>query len=140
MKTWLIDTGPIIAYLDRGDPAHELISTCLDPFSGWLCTTEAVILEAMHFLAAHREGPSLLADFVEAGELHVYGSCEPGQIRKATQLMKRYADTPMDFADATLVLLAEQIGATDIVTLDRRGFSTYRTNRFKAFRRILDPP
>jgi predicted nucleic acid-binding protein len=40
----------------------------------------------------------------------------------------------MDFADATLVLLAGTLGITDIVTLDRRGFSTYRTSRGKAFR------
>jgi predicted nucleic acid-binding protein len=43
----------------------------------------------------------------------------------------------MDFADATLVLLAEAIGILDILTLDRRGFSTYRTAKGKKFHLIL---
>jgi predicted nucleic acid-binding protein len=46
--------------------------------------------------------------------------------------MRKYSDTPMDFADAALVLLAEAIGILDILTLDRRGFSTYRTAKGKS--------
>lgn len=53
--------------------------------------------------------------------------------------MKQYRDTPMDFADATLVLLAEELGLLDILTLDRRGFSTYRIGRGRAFRLVLPP-
>jgi len=44
----------------------------------------------------------------------------------------------MDFADATLVMLADELGTTEILTLDRRGFSTYRTSRGQAFNLILD--
>ena len=51
--------------------------------------------------------------------------------------MKKYRDTPMDFADATLVLLAEQVSVLDMLTLDRRGFLTYRTAGGKAFRLVL---
>jgi uncharacterized protein len=51
--------------------------------------------------------------------------------------MRKYADTPMDFADATLVLLAEAIGVTKILTLDRRGFSTYRTPKGKRLALVL---
>jgi uncharacterized protein len=47
-------------------------------------------------------------------------------------------DTPMDFADATLVALAEQLGLSDILTLDCRGFSTYKTSKGKRFRLVLD--
>ena len=55
----------------------------------------------------------------------------------ATKLMAKYADTPMDYADATLVLLADEMGVADIATLDTRGFSTYRTAKGKAFRLVL---
>jgi hypothetical protein len=48
--------------------------------------------------------------------------------------MEKYRDTPMDFADATLVIAADRVGVTDILTLDRRGFSTYRTAKRKPFR------
>jgi hypothetical protein len=52
--------------------------------------------------------------------------------------MEKYDDTPMDFADATLVLLAEALQVRDVLTLDRRGFSTYRTTKRHAFRLVLD--
>ena len=48
-------------------------------------------------------------------------------------LMDKYADRPMDFADATLIWLADATSITDIVTLDS-GFHIYRTRRGKAFR------
>ena len=138
MRRWLIDTGPIVAYLDASDSAHAAVSACLDTFRGRLFTTEAVIVEAMHFLSAAEEGPSLLAEFVEAGQLRASGCCRADQLGKAAALMSKYADTPMDFADATLVLLADETGVLEIVTLDRRGFSAYRTSRGKPFRRVLD--
>jgi predicted nucleic acid-binding protein len=53
--------------------------------------------------------------------------------------MERYSDTPMNYTDATLVLLAEALHVYDVLTLDRRGFSTYRAARGKAFRLTLEP-
>ena len=64
-------------------------------------------------------------------------SAQPPQVVAAARLMAKYADTPMDYADATLVLLAEELGVTDVATLDTRGFSTYRTAKGKAFRLVL---
>jgi uncharacterized protein len=56
----------------------------------------------------------------------------------AARLMAKYADTPMDFADATLVWLAEQRGIDRVLTLDRRGFLTYRFGRSRRFKLVLD--
>ena len=58
-------------------------------------------------------------------------------IHAAVDLMARYRDTPMDFADATLVLLADTLGVRDILTLDRRGFRTYRTAKRQSFQLLL---
>ena len=138
MNTWLLDTGPLVAYLDAGDPAHHPVAACLDDFSGRIVTTGAVITEAMHFVAAADGGPTLLAEFVDASALQVYDLCQPPELHEAAKLMAKYGDTPMDFADATLVLLAEALYARDIVTLDRRGFSTYRTRHRRHFRLVLD--
>lgn len=52
--------------------------------------------------------------------------------------MKKYADTPMDFADATLLLLAEALKVKNVLTLDRRGFSAFRTRRNRGLRNVLD--
>lgn len=52
-------------------------------------------------------------------------------------LVAKYANTPMDFADATLVLPAEGLNVTEILTLDRRGFSRYRTRQRRHFQLVL---
>jgi uncharacterized protein len=137
MKVWLIDTGPLVAYLDRVDPMHDAVARTLDGFSGQLATTSAVITEAMHLLADARDGPLLLAEFVETTDLRISESTRVDEIRQAAAMMRKYTDTPMDFADATLVLLADAIGVTEILTLDRRGFSTYRTKKGKRFALVL---
>ncbi len=138
MKVWLLDTGPLVAYLDGRDAAHSDVAKSLEGFTGRLVCTSAVITEAMHFVSESSEGPEALASFANAVGLLVYECAHPTQIRDAVRLMKKYADTPMDFADATLVLLADQLTVTEILTLDRRGFSTYRTGRGKPFRLVLD--
>ena len=97
-------------------------------------TDEMVIAEAMHFVAADFRGPALLAEFITASRAVVHDLSQPAELRAAAALMAKYADTPMDYADATLLLLAERLGVPDIVTLDRRGFSIYRTRKGKAMR------
>lgn len=137
MNIWLLDTGPFVAYLDADDPEHDEVSNALDQFDGQLCTTAAVITEAMHLLEAHQEGPRLLVEFVEASGTEIADCTRLEQLKQACALMKRYADTPMDFADATLVLLAEMLKTTRICTLDRRGFRTYRTPSGKGFTLVI---
>lgn len=133
MRTLLVDTGPLVAYLDQDDPSHAKVVACLDDVSGMLCTTSAVITEAMHLLEDDRNGPRRLAEFVQATDAQIFESTQPRQLFAAVALMSKYANVPMDFADATLVLLGDEVGTTDIVTSDRRGFSAYRTARGKSF-------
>ena len=138
MRTWLVDTGPLVAYLDSRDPAHGDVAACLDSFTGGLATTSAVITEAMHFLSAAKTGPRLLAELVRTSGIGMFDLCRSPELDEAAALMEKYADTPMDFADATLVLLAEALGQNEILTLDRRGFSVFRTRRGRPFRLALD--
>jgi uncharacterized protein len=51
----------------------------------------------------------------------------------AKQLMRKYGDLPMDFADATLVCLAQDLAVRHVVTLDRKGFGVYRLRRGRTF-------
>ncbi len=137
VKAWLIDTGPLVAYVDAADPAHRRVVDCLDEFSGRLHTTAAVVTEAMHLVSEHSDGPDVLVDFLNTSGTEVEALMQAAQLRAAVALMKKYRDTPMDFADATLVLRADELGFTEILTLDRRGFSTYRTARGQGFRLVL---
>jgi len=134
MRTLLIDTGPLVAYLDPTDAAHHAVAGSLDDFAGMLCSTSAVITEAMYLLKSNQSGPRRLAEFVQAASIHVFESAQAQQLFSAVSLMEKYSNVPMDFADATLVLLSDELGSNDIATLDRRGFLTYRTRKGKSFR------
>lgn len=138
MTTWLVDTGPLVAYLDRTDPYHEITARVLDDHRGALASTGAVITEAMHFVTASPEGAFALSQLVERSGMRIYDLCQPAELREAVRLMGQYRDAPMDFADATLVLLAEALDVHEIVTLDRRGFASYRTRPGRGFRLVLE--
>jgi predicted nucleic acid-binding protein len=58
--------------------------------------------------------------------------------RRARTLLAKYADLPMDFADATLVVLAEDLDTSLVFTTDRSDFSVYRLKDRKAFRIVPD--
>jgi predicted nucleic acid-binding protein len=137
MKTWLVDTGPLVAYVSRSDPSHATVAAALDRFTGQLATTTAVVTEVMYFLSDAAGGPIAFGELLVASGIQIAPGHNPQLVAAAARLMEKYADTPMDFADATLVLLADDLGVVDVLTLDRRGFSAYRTSKGKAFRLVL---
>jgi len=106
-------------------------------FLGRLVTTSAVITEAFHLVRRYPCGPERVLEFLEESETTIQECGQSHDLRSAVALMGQYKDTPMDFADATLVLLADQIGQYDICTLDRRGFSTFRTAKGKRFNLVI---
>lgn len=138
MTTWLLDAGPLVAAFNRRDPHHRRCASALASFSGSLLTTGAVVTEAMHFLGALPDGAETLAGFVADAEVEVRDCFRPEHLRSAARLIRKYADTPMDFADATLVLLAEETGLGAVLTLDERGFRTYRFRGARRFELVLD--
>lgn len=138
VNRWLLDTGPLVAYLDANDRAHEEIVHCLEPFVGRLLTTSAVITESMYFVAGSEDGVEAIAEFVAVNRVAIRGSERPPELRAAATLMRRYGNLPMDYADATLLLLADGADVDSILTLDRRGFAAYRTPAGKALRLVLD--
>jgi uncharacterized protein len=135
---WLLDTGPLVAYLDSADRQHARVTPAFDAFRGRLVTSGAVITEAMFLLGDAPGGPALLADFIGASGARVYDVAQAPELKEAALLMERYSDTPMDYADATLVLLSEALRIDTVLTLDRRGFSTYRTRSRKPLKLVLD--
>jgi predicted nucleic acid-binding protein len=82
-------------------------------------------------------GPRSLAEFIGSSDTLVYDLAQPPELEAAAALMERYSDTPMDYADATLVLLADALRLNTVLTLDRRGFATYRTPSRRAFKLAL---
>lgn len=121
----LTDTGPLVALFDPADRDHARCAGILADIEQSLCTTVPVLTEAFHLLGPCSTGAQRLMDFVTARGIDVWFLDDRALIR-AFELMIRYADHPMDLADASLVVLAEHKRSHTIFTIDRRDFSTYR--------------
>ena len=90
------------------------------------------VTEAMYLLAFSVDAQGALLEIIERGALRVL-SIDTDDVPSIRSLMHKYADLPMDFADATLVHVANREGLRDIFTLDRRDFSVYRLKRRRSF-------
>jgi predicted nucleic acid-binding protein len=137
MKLILLDAGPTIAWLDANDPYHSAVREKMGELTGRLVTTGAVITEVMFFLQEAREGALRLTDWLRRMRVDIVNCFVPESLQSAALLMERYADAPMDYADATLVACADELNCGDILTLDIRGFRTYRYQRNKRFKLLL---
>ena len=129
---WLLDTGPVVALLSQDDSAHGGCVAAFESIRGKLLSTEAVLTEALHLLRRRPGGAEACIEFfLRSGAILVPMTSQ--RLMRCRDLMLRYADTPMDYADASLVVLADEFSIGRVFTLDRRGFSTYRWRRTKAF-------
>lgn len=137
MRPLLLDTGPVVASLDRSDPQHEWVIQRFGSIRGRVVTTGAIITEAAFFLQDVKDGIRNLVALIDALSLEIWDCFSLEALRSGQRLMATYADVPMDFADATLVLAAEHYRTSEIVTLDQRGFRTFRYGRNKPFRLLL---
>ena len=123
----LLDTGPLVALLHRGDRDHAHCAAAFEAFRGTLLTTEPVLTECMHLLGRLTGGPAACLAFFERGGAVLVPQTRDS-LSRCGELMERYANVPMDFADATLVALAEETGVRRVFTLDRRGFGVFRAS------------
>jgi hypothetical protein len=133
----LLDTGALVSLLDRSQHRHAVCTECFETWSGEIVTTEAVLTDAIHLLTRVRGGPEACLDFVLSGGA-VLVPASNASLRRARALIEQYRDLPMDYADATLVALAEDIGTNLVFTTDRRDFSIYRIGGRQEF--TLLPP
>jgi hypothetical protein len=133
----LLDTGPIVAFLDVRDRWHETCSPLWRELADRCLTTEAVITEASH-LIGRGGSPALPLELVLEAGIPAVG-LETRAQRHAASLLRRYESVPMDYADATLVTVAHALGLSTVFTLDRRGFRAYRAAEGAAFRLLPRP-
>ena len=128
----VIATGPLVALLDRSERNHVACVEIVRNWRGKIVTTEAVLTEALYLLSStwHAQ-QNCLELFTREAILLIPPT--PETLRRIATLMKKYQDVPMDYADATLVVLCEELDTNAIFTLDRRGFSVYRMNQRKPF-------
>lgn len=124
----LLDAGPLIAVLNRRDQWHSRCSEAWTELAPRCVTTDAIVAEACHVFGARVGELALPLEMLIAQEIPIAALHAPAH-RICAVLMRRYADTPMDYADATLVALGDELGVHRVFTIDRRGFRTYRGAR-----------
>ena len=134
MKPALLDTGVIVALLDRSERYHEACARAVRELEAPLITCEAVITESCYLLRNLPGAPEAVIENVAAGIFQV-----PFQLSEETagvkQMLRKYRDRRIDLADACLIRLADQFETGDILTLDQ-DFTIYRWGKNKTFQTL----
>ena len=134
MQRVIVDAGPLIGWFDANDPYHDMVRAFFESYSGEFFSTWPVLGEVCHLLPER-----MVADFlrwVGRGGVTVV-DVPASALSGLADRIDKYADLPMDLADASIIWLAESLGLLDVVTIDRRDFGIYRTARGKTLRNLL---
>jgi len=135
----VVDSGPLLALFDRNDAHHRRVVAFLKSHPNLrLVTTWPVLTETSSLLAA-RVGKQAEADFlewVERGGVTLIAQ-DSVALSAVRALISRYRDLPFDLADASVAVLAESSGITQVLTLDR-DFEVYRDARGKPLKNLID--
>ena len=124
LNTVLIDTGPLIALFDRDDKYHTSIVEFIKNTNYRFISTTAVLTETMYMLDFNT---AVQLNFLEwiMKEGVIIHEIKQSNIKRIIDLTKKYSDRPVDFADATLVIAAEERGIRQIISIDS-DFDIYR--------------
>jgi predicted nucleic acid-binding protein len=124
METLLIDSGPLVALLNHRDEQHDWACEQFKHFSSPLHTCEGTITEVAHLLHLDGLPPWGVLELMEREIITIRFDLE-SNLDRVLSLMKKYADTPMDFVDACLVAMTEEKRDCQLITLDT-DFRIYR--------------
>jgi uncharacterized protein len=130
-RTVIMDTGPWVALIDRKESRHAECVEWLRQFEGDIYSSEAVLTEVLYLLNFSPKAQSAAIDFVVTGAITMVPSSLES-LKRVKSLMEKYKDISMDYADATLVSLAEDLVIHHIVTFDNH-FEIYRLSSKKRF-------
>jgi predicted nucleic acid-binding protein len=131
----LVDASFFVALLNKREAAHRRCIERYQALESQLVTCEACIAEALHILGHARAAQEAIFTSIEQGALDVpfhLGS----EVREVAELTRKYADTPIDFADACLIAMADRLNTGDILTLDS-DFAHYRWRKTRPFRMLI---
>ena len=118
----ILDTGPLVAFMNRRDRWHAWADETLRAIEPPLWTCEAVLTEAAHLTGRADE----IVSKVSAGALRI-GLSVRDDADRLHRLLAQYGSR-MDFADACVVRMSERFSASKVLTLDRHDFTVYRRN------------
>lgn len=126
---WIVDTGFLVALLNRSEQYHSWVTAQLNQISAPLLTCEAVITETCFLLQDIYQGEDTILKFINSQKLQI-----PFQLNQESPtiqaLMQKYRSIPMSLADACLVRMTELYPDSTLLTLDS-DFQIYRRNKNK---------
>jgi predicted nucleic acid-binding protein len=131
----LLDTSAFVASLDLRDPRHKLCKATIEQMPAPLFTCEAVITECCYMLRNIPGAVQAVLANIEQGQIRLSFDLASSATEVAA-LMRKYRDTPADFADACLIQMADDLNTGEILTLDS-DFRHYRWRKSKAFRLLI---
>lgn len=135
MQPILLDTGVIAGCMNRRDRHHARCVTAMANVRQPIVTCEAVIVESFYLLQSIPSAVDDVLENVARGTFQI-----PFQISTCAsavqQILRKYRDTPADFADACLIHMADELNTGDILTLDS-DFLHYRWKRTRRFRMLI---
>ena len=134
----LVDTGFWLAIASTKDRYHSVAKRALDDVAEALVTTWPVMTETCHLLAT-RVGERSVRAFIDSAARGAFEIFElsPEHLPRVGELLLRYGKLPMDLADASLVIAAEQLNSGRILSTDQRDFGAYRWKNRKPFQNLL---
>lgn len=136
MKRCLIDAGPLIALFDRDDKFHIPVKDFLKEYDGRLYTTWPVITEVLHMLDFNVNTQMNFLRWIKRGALNVK-QFSTEDISRIIELSEKYSDVPMDFADASLIIISEVENIKKIISIDS-DFYIYRNLRNEYVQNIFN--
>lgn len=137
MRKCLIDAGPLIALFDRSDRYHEDIRSFMRGYRGRLVTSWAVVTETLHMLDFNVNSQLDFLRWLKRDALLI-PAIGTEDMTRLIDMTEAYVDVPMDFADATLLLLSEKEGIRDIITIDS-DFHVCRDHHKQALNSLFHP-
>jgi uncharacterized protein len=129
----LVDAGALYAFLDVKEPWHARCKLAFAEVRLPLVTTAPVLTKLFHTIVERKKSDDGVWELLRSNQIEV-SAIATSDLPALDLLMLRYADRPMDFADATLVHVAEREGLRTILTIDHDDFETYRIGRNAKFR------
>jgi predicted nucleic acid-binding protein len=124
MPAAIVDTGPLVAFLDRSERHHRWVAARLEEIDAPLLLCEPVLTEAMFLLARYPNAKDALLGLIE-NEALLMAFRVNEHVAALRKLQRKYRDTPMSLADACIVRMAELYERHAVLTLDS-DFSVYR--------------
>ena len=135
MKPILLDTGVLVALLDRSERYHSSCVKALETVAAPLVTCEAVIAESCYLLRSVPGAREAILENVMGGMFQL-----PFQLSRSApqilQVFRKYRDRQVDLADACLIHLANELKTGEILTLDH-DFEVYRWGINKPFQLLI---